>query len=159
MVICADCHAEILHALARGWQALADFMLEQRQEAEDYARHEVASSSPPSTGGWKNILGLKGMQGHEGGSAGTGEELEKSVPRGLQCCGIGDGESLALYFVGGSQVAILNFNQAAPKMRIIDIALGTGGGVGGEDIKANSGRTVGKIVGLHVLEAGCEPGK
>ena len=84
MVICAHCHAETLHALARGWQALADFMLEQRQEAEDYVRHEVASSSPPSTGGWQNILGLKGMQGHEGGSAGTGEELEKSVPRGLQ---------------------------------------------------------------------------
>lgn len=149
-----------------GWmQALADFMLEQQQEAQDHARADAASSMSPPSSGWHTILGLKGSQTRSNAKlAGSGGELGELARGGLQCCDVGDGVSLALYFTGGSQVAVLNFRQTASNLHIIDTALLSGGiagggggggcrGSGGGLDDAKSRRSMGKIVGLHVLDA------
>jgi hypothetical protein len=63
---------------------------------------------------WKKMLGLNRAGDTQGGSGGEGGGRE-----GLQCEALGDGESLAMYVVGGDKLAILNFNSRTPGMRSI----------------------------------------
>ena len=116
------------------------------------SQHERVSTNPGSSSpssGWQRMLGLN--QGKTKGRGVMEEEAEEDggqvVVEGLQCVELAGGKALAMYVVGGSQVAVLDFDSASPSMRLLDVVQKDGAG----EVAGGGGGGAGGIMRVHPL--------
>ena len=100
---------------------------------QDFLREQLAEGGVTGTAEstWQGLWGMK----HKGGARQQRDQYVKDAKEqvevdGLQCVALEDGQSLCMYVVGGSQVAILNFNPKSPALSLLHVGGDKGAGMG-----------------------------